>query len=194
MVETVWSMRARPCVGALMLLIGCDEAPAPPSQEARPLESRQSAGDQELAPAPMLPSAVPSAVAPAEEVSLAGEWEGRYDAKKGAIYLPSKVPDKTWKNDPGTVASGPGTIRLTITPSGEISGHGSGALGDVTCTGRVESTRVRATILPVDRAVPPSMSGVLVGLLKGNAIQATIKVAGADAAVVREAVFELQRK
>lgn len=179
---------------ALVLLAGCDEGARPSTQEPLPpRETATSASTSAPASAPTLASASSSAAAPAQP-AMAGSWEGRYDAKKAEIALPPKVKDKSWGKDDGKLASGAGTIKLEISPAGDISGRGSGALGDVTLTGKVEDTMVRASVMPVDRAASPSMSGVLVGLIKGDAIQATIKVAGPDATIVRESAIELRRK
>lgn len=183
---------------ALVLVVGCDDGPPPPPQDPTPSrEAGLNAPTSDPVHAPAQASGAPSgsssAAAPGE-ASLAGSWEGRYDAKKVEIGLPRKVPDKTWSKDDGKAASGAGTIKLEVTPAGDISGVGSGALGNVTLTGKVEDKMVRASIMPADRTVSPSMSGVLIGLLKGDAIQATIKVAGPDASIVRESSIELRRK
>ena len=46
---------------------------------------------------------------------------------------------------------------------------------------------------PDEIGAPDAMTGVLIGELKGDAIEAEIHVAGRDADVVREANFQLKR-
>jgi hypothetical protein len=179
---------------ALVLLAGCEDAPRPPAQDPIPPRETATAASTSASAPTSASAATSSSAAATAQSSLTGSWEGRYDAKKLDIPLPPKVPDKSWGKDNGKVASGAGTIKLEISPAGDISGRGSGALGESTLTGKVEDTMVRASIMPVDRSASPSMSGVLIGLIKGDAIQATIKVAGPDATIVRESAIELRRR
>ena len=83
----------------------------------------------------------------------------------------------------------PGTI-------GEVRGKASGALGEATLSGKVdvEGGVLRASWFPVDPTGATAMTGVLIGQLKGATIQATIRVAGPDATLVRESALDLQRK
>jgi hypothetical protein len=127
-------------------------------------------------------------------MSLVGTWEGSYNAKKGSVELPAKVKDKTRSRDDGVTAVGPGTVSLTITPEGELSGKLSGALGAATLRGTVEGDMVRASVFPDEPAAPSAMTGVLVGMRKEGAIRGEIRVAGPDASIVRESPIELKRK
>ena len=129
-----------------------------------------------------------------EGESLAGVWEGHFEAKKGSVSLPPKVKDKALAADEGKAAVGPGTVELVIGPKGELRGTARGALGACTLSGRAEEGMVRATLNPDDPRDPGAMTGVLVGVRKGDVIRGEIHVAGPDATMVREAAVELKRK
>ncbi|KYF91302.1 hypothetical protein BE20_15215 [Sorangium cellulosum] len=159
------------------------------------------------APAPSPPpstaaSAPPAASSTAAELPDAGPpgeagqgtWEGRYDAKKGSVVLPPKVKDAVRQKDDGKQATGPGTVTLTIDPSGELKGTAKGALGDATLVGKVEDGMVRASVFPEDPRAPSAMTGILVGELKENVIAGRIRVTGPDAMLVRESPVELKKK
>jgi hypothetical protein len=125
---------------------------------------------------------------------MAGTWEGRYEAKKGSVSLPPKVKDKALAADEGKTAVGPGTLELVIGPDGELHGKGRGALGACTLIGKAEEGTVRATLNPDDPRADGAMTGVFVGVRKGDVIRGEIHVAGPDATMVREASIELKRK
>jgi hypothetical protein len=129
-----------------------------------------------------------------ESPSPAGTWEGSYNAKKGSVGVPPKVKDKARARDDGATAIGAGTVTLTITPDGDISGKTSGALGDATLRGKVDGEMVGASVFPDNPAAPSAMTGVLVGMFKDGVIRAEIRVSGPDATIVRESTIELKRK
>jgi len=126
--------------------------------------------------------------------ALEGTWEGRYDAKKGTVGVPPGVKDKTWVTDDGKSVIGPGTISITVTSAGEVTGKGKGALGDSTLTGKAEGTTVRTSLLPDDPTTPQAMTGAMVAMLKDGVLRGEIRVAGPNATVVRESPIELKRK
>jgi hypothetical protein len=116
---------------------------------------------------------------------------GSYDAKKGEVHLPPKVKDKALAADDGKASSGPGSIELTIGPSGEVRGKTSGALGPGTLTGHAEGSTLRASIWPDDTT---AMGGTLMGERKGDVLACELHVSGPDATVIRTSTFELKRK
>lgn len=190
---------------AIMLLAslftgGCQEEKAKPSEPTAPNQATSIAASTEMpeaaptAVATGSPSASQSADAAADATSPTGTWEGSYNAKKGSVELPSKVKDKTRNRDEGATVVGPGTVTLTISPDGEVSGKSKGALGDATLSGTAEGGMVRASVFPDNPALPSAMTGVLVGMLKDGVIRAEIRVAGPDATIVRESEIELKRK
>lgn len=108
--------------------------------------------------------------------------------------LPPKVKDKVRQKEDGKAATGPGTVTLTIDPSGDLRGKAKGALGDATLIGKVEGDVVRASLTPDDPHAENAMTGVLVGKLEGEVIRGNIRVAGPDAVLVRESAVELKQK
>jgi hypothetical protein len=89
-------------------------------------------------------------------------------------------------------------MTLTITPvaSGKFSrvvGEGKGALGDLVISGTLDADGLTARIDAKDPKSPTAMSGVMSGKQDGTKIEATLRVSGRDANVVREAVVTLTR-
>ncbi len=177
--------------------LGCESKPALPEKGPPPLPPRPNAGSV-AAPAAS-GSAGPAAsiaLAAPGETSLAGTWEGSYDARKGAVVLPDRVKDKTRGNDDGKLMSGPGKVELTIAPSGEVRGKATGALGEARLTGKLDEagTYLSVSWYPEDATRPNAMTGVLLGPIKDGVITAMIRVAGPDAVLVREAKVELKKR
>lgn len=178
---------------AVVALIGCDDGPAPPHDLPLP-------GDSAAAPTAPAPSASEAASAansgaagPSPE-SLAGSWEGGYDAKKGRIDMPSGVPDPARTADDGKTAAGAGTVKITIAPDGDVTGTSQGALGAASVRGKIDGKMLRASFVPVDPLAKQAMTGVLVGIIKGDTITAELRVAGPDAVLVRQSNVELKKK
>ena len=125
---------------------------------------------------------------------VAGAWEGSYEAKKGRVDMPSGVQDPARKADDGKAVSGPGSVKLTIEPDGDVVGKSQGALGNATIRGKIDGKMLRASFVPDDMLAPQAMTGVLVGIIKGDEIEAELRVAGPDAIVVRQANFAIAKK
>jgi hypothetical protein len=181
---------------ALLLAAGCESTPdksAPPPPSHPPAASASAASPSKSA-APAASESV-GTPPPLSNAELAGTWQGTYDAKKGAVGLPPSVKDKTRGGDEGKEIIGPGKVEIVISRAGEVKGTASGALGDATLTGRVDDAGMLGlSWFPDDPTKPIAMTGVLTGLLKGTVIQAKIRVAGPDAAIVRESPIELKKK
>lgn len=204
--------RASPSIafaaGLAFVLAACgDDAPPPPrdpipspdpSSSADPAPAgAASASGSGAASAPSDASATADAGAGADAGALAavaGEWEGAYDAKKGHVGMPDGVADPARASDDGKLASGPGAVKLTIRPTGEVTGKSQGALGPATIRGQIDGKMLRASFVPDDPTSPRAMTGVLVGIVKPGAITAEIRVAGPDALLVRQASFDLRKK
>jgi hypothetical protein len=183
-------------LAAALALAACDhDAPDPPPEAPPPppRPAARSAGSvASAAPAAPPPPLSASAPDPGAPDALAGTWEAAYDAKKGSLDLPPKVKDPG--RDDGKTAVGPGKLELTIAANGDVHGKGTGALGASTLTGRAEGGTLRATLLPDDPRAQNAMTGVLIGLIKGDVIRGEIHVAGPDGTMVREAQVELKKK
>ena len=184
------------------LAFGCDdeppkEPPLPPRPTGSPsaLSSPAGSGAPAGSGGPAVSAAVAPGDAPPEVAALAGTWEGSYDAKKSTVEVtPPKDAEKTWAKDDGKAASGPGKVSLTVAPSGEVTGKVTGALGELSLTGKTDGKTLRASVVPVDPKQPPSMTGVLIGLVKDGGIVGEIKAAGPDASLVRTSAVELKKK
>lgn len=190
-----WTAALLGAAALLFCAAGCDDGP-PKDPGPRPPAPDTAALSAALAhsSAAMAPSASAAPPGAGAQASLAGTWEGRYDAKKGSVVLPDRVKDKTWNKDDGKAATGPGTVTLTVSATGEISGTGKGALGPVSLSGKVDGSMIRASVMPVDPTANGAMTGVLVGDSKDGAIVGELRVAGPDASVVRESPIRLERK
>jgi hypothetical protein len=185
---------------ALALVGGaaCDSHPPPPDRAPpeRSPASTSTGAAQSSAPASATGIEAPTASAPA--VAAAGVWEGTFTSAKGTVHMPESVKDTAREHDDGKSGVGPGKVSLTVAPDGEVTGSWSGALGKDVLRGRVEvdgaNTMLRATAMPEDPTARESMSGILVGELKGDAFHTEIHVSAGDAVTVREATFELHKK
>src|SRR5262249_34688904 len=85
---------------------------------------------------------------------LAGDWEGAYDAKKGRLDMPAGVKDDARAADNGKIAAGPGLVKITISPDGDVSGKSQGALGIANVRGKLDGKMLRASFVPEDPAAP----------------------------------------
>ena len=175
--------------------LGCESKPDLPEKGPPPLPARPSATVEAAASGSAGPAASAALAAPGE-TSLAGTWEGSYDARKGAVVLPDRVKDKTRGNDDGKLMSGPGKVELTVAPGGEVRGKATGALGEARLTGKLDEAGayLSASWYPEDATKPNAMTGVLLGPIKDGVITAMIRVAGPDAVLVREAKVELKKR
>jgi hypothetical protein len=177
------------------LVLGCNSSPEQPDRAPRPAPPSRS--NTPAVSAPAAPPAVTSesfeAGAPASG-ELTGNWEGRYDAKKGSVTLPPKVKDKSLDADDGKVAVGPGSIELVIAAKGDIRGKMSGALGAGTISGKVDGSVIRAVVRPDDPSAAHAMTGIFVGERKGETLACELHVAGPDGTLIRESTVELTRK
>lgn len=126
--------------------------------------------------------------------ALAGTWEGPYDAKKSRVDMPPGVKDDARTADDGKTAVGPGLVRITVTLDGDVSGKSEGALGASIIRGKLDGKMLRASFVPSNPLAKQAMTGVLIGLVKGDVIRAELKVAGPDALLVRQAIFDLKKK
>jgi hypothetical protein len=149
------------------------------------------------------PLAVASAAPSASAAKPAGPqntaWSGSYVAKVGAVAPPENAKEKTWTNDPGTAAVGPGTVALSVAGAGGATrGSLSGPLGDLEVSGVFDGTELRASLAPKDPKADPAMTGFMVLTGSGgpppSTLKGTLRVSNGDARVVREAAVELARK
>ncbi len=186
----------------LAALAACDEGDPPRRPtELPPVTSPGPTGldlDAALAAAASAaatPSASASAgVAGANATTLTGSWEGKFEAKKATLSLPTKIKDKERTAYGGKVAVGAGTISLTVAPTGEARGRCKGALGDGALVGKVDGAWVRVTLMPDDPSAASAMTGVVVARIVEGKLEGELRAAGPDALLVREAAISLAKK
>ena len=183
-------------LSALTVTAGCDLDAPPPPPEINTTDPIYT-GAPPLVPmstATSTDSGATTTTSAADWAVLAGEWEGAYDAKKGAVEMPAGVKDPGHAADDGKALSGAGTVKITVTADGEVNGKSEGALGKATIRGKMDGKMLRASFVPDDLSSKTAMTGVLVGPLKDGVVQAELRVAGGDALTVRHANFQIKKK
>jgi hypothetical protein len=177
-----------------VLVVGCNAPPGKPERDPSP-PSRPPSSAAAASSSADVPVAcdVSSAAPAATPDGITGAWIGHYDAKKGTVTLPAKVKDKAFAGDDGKTSVGPGTVDLSVLPSGEVRGRMSGALGGAAVAGRVDGTMIRAVVRPDDPMANSAMTGIFVGEHKGDTIVCELHVAGPDGTTIRESSVELTR-
>jgi hypothetical protein len=181
---------------AAFFLVACESAPDKPQREPPPPPppAQHASATATASASASSPPPLPSLSASAAPGDLSGAWEGHYDAKKGNIELPEKLKAKSFPADDGKVASGPGTVEITIGATGDIKGRVTGAIGAETVTGKVDGLMIRAGVKPDDPQASNAMTGILVGTVKDDVIVCELHVAGPDGTVIRESRVDLKRK
>lgn len=175
-----------------MMMVGCQDGPPAPPSEAPPRPTLSPAAVTSIearSPSPIAPAGLPSADV-ATGADAAGRWVGRFVAKKGSLGSADKGRDTA---DRGTASAGKGEIKLTVAGEGEVRGTMSGALGEGVLKGRFDGGMVRLSVYPVDPSAVHAMTGVLIAIIKGDNLEAQLRVASPDASLIREAVFILER-
>lgn len=181
------------CLSLALAIAACDDDGAPPRDTpSTTLPAATTAPSPE--PSADLTTSTSAAEARPSFAEVAGNWEAAYEAKKGFITMPSGIDDPNRKADDGKAASGPGSVKITIKPDGDVSGKSQGALGNATIRGKIDGKMLRTSFVPDDMTAPQAMTGVLVGIIKGDKIQCELRVAGPDALIVRRADFDLVKK
>lgn len=182
--------------------VGCgkgDDKPAAPSAPASGAASAPATGTAAgTASAPAgtaAGTASGAATAPASAPAGAASYAGDFESKSGTLYLPDRKEFQGVKkvDFESKAALGPGKIEISVDAQGTVSGTASGALGDLTISGRSEGGRITATLKPTTGTdgfygtllAEPSPSGELVGTLSASAARAN---------VLREAELKLAKK
>ncbi len=174
----------------LVVTSGCSKAREAPSPA-------MSSSAMATASASSATKSPPAAASAAE--SAATTWSGSYTAKVGAVNPPANAKEKTWTDDPGTIAVGKGTLELSISgPRGDAVGETKGPLGEMAITGIFDGQELRANLRPKNPKADGAMTGFMVLTPEGSpspsAFKGTLRVANRDAKVVREADVELTKK
>lgn len=187
-------LRTPSLIALAFTLTACDPAPTTARDHDPPTEPSTTT-DTTLDPAATASaSASADADAGSGAEALAGVWEGNYDAKKGRVSMPTDVKDPARNVDDGKQAAGAGSVEITIRPDGDVTGKSQGVLGPSLVRGKIDGKMLRSSFVPADPLAPRAMTGVLVGLVKGDTIVVELRVAGPDAVIVRQANFELKKR
>lgn len=177
------SLTRRNCSASLVLLLGgaafaCREAPAP--------DARSTASAVAAASVPALPSAA-AVVRPWYE----GTWTGSYNASLHRIEL-ELGGVRAWKDDDGKAASGPGSVQLSVSKDGVVSGEAEGPLGPLGVTGSADDGALRLVFAPRGGELD-AFRGAVVAVRKGDSVSGTLRASSGDSLTVRSAAVELTR-
>jgi hypothetical protein len=159
--------------------LGCSKPSAAPSE-----------GAASAAPAP---SAAPAQSA-APEPPKPSTWSGEYNAEHASMYVPdgAEWSGVKFHGDDASTNLGAGTLKVSIDPTGRVSGEGEGALGPFEVSGLLDGNTFSARLSPQHPA--DGFTGVATGARTGEAIAGTMRLSYSNASIVREARFTLGKK
>jgi hypothetical protein len=135
------------------------------------------------------------APAAAGKASSTETWTGAYVSEAGSIYVVDggEWAGVKWRGDDAGVGLGNGTMSLSLNRStGEVRGTGEGPIGDVVFAGAIVSDAILLTVSrkdPLDRG----LTGTAVATLSVDRIAGKMRLAVADARVIRQATLTLSR-
>jgi hypothetical protein len=177
------------------LAAGCDKGnPPAPTDTVR---AAASSAEPAASAAPAASGSGSASGGAAEVPGAAERWKGTFKSKPGAVTPPEKTEVKVWAKDPGTEAVGDGTITLSVSgkgPARAVDGTADGALGDLLIRGELDDKELSARVDPKAPNAPGAMTGVLQGKRTADGIEATLRVAGRNGNIVREATIKLTRE
>ncbi len=144
-------------------------------------------------------SAHPAAAASgsAAPAATSASYEGTYTATPGTYHLPTD--DKEYKGvkqakEDGTKLVGDGTFTLTVAGDGQVDGTiDSGPASPAVITGEVVDGTLNGTIRRKD-ASDEGLTGTISGKVSAGAIEGTMKLADANAGILREAKATAKKK
>ncbi len=154
----------------LVLSLGCQNA-------AR--QEQQAAPSASAAPAPP----------PAPKAWFEGSWQGAYQAELHRIELPVGGV-KEWKKDDGSAASGAGTLSLSATADGDVTGSAKGPLGEQRVSGRVEGDTLALSLIP---SADDGFRGTILAAKAPEGIKGTLQASSGDSLTVRKASVTLSK-
>ena len=179
---------------AAIALVGCPKKPSADADAGVTATTSASA----MATGVILGGDKPTdagAAAKAPAAATETTWTGKYTVSAGTMYVPE---NKDWssvkfKND-DTKLLGDGEIKLSVDPSGRVSGSTeAGPLGASIIEGMSENGALNATIRRKDLA-DLGLTGTLVAKITGDALEGTMNLAEANAAVVRIGKVDAKQK
>jgi hypothetical protein len=172
---------ARRAALVLVALAACSkhEAPSAPLDAAAGSSASPSSSD----------SPAPTASAAPQGPST---WSGTYKSVVGSIYVPDggEWANTKWRGDPGEDGVGAGTLTLTATPAGDVTGTLDGVLGPATVAGKLVGDELTASISGQTFTGTLDAKRGTTGTLEGTARAASTF----NAHFLREASFSLAKK
>jgi hypothetical protein len=121
-------------------------------------------------------------------------WTGTYESRAGTLYVPDGGEWKgvKFRGDPSETGLGKGALHLEIDPRGAMTGSIDGPLGPALVSGVARDGSLAGHVYRKD-ATDRGFTGTLSGELSGAHASGTMSLSQADARVIREASFTLER-
>lgn len=160
-----------------------EDKPAPSASQASASPSVRDAG-----------SATPTASAAPQ--GAAASYGGTYSVAPASFYIPAAkdyASVKQVKDDPSKHV-GDGALTVGIAADGRVSGTiDAGPAGPAVIDGMKVGDEIRGTVRRKDPS-DDGLTGTLSGKVSGDAIEGTLALAEAHAAIVREGKFTLKKR
>jgi hypothetical protein len=155
----------------LAIPAGCDRDDD--QRSATPVESA----------APSSASAVPSASAAPAPPWFLGAWSATVTTRPYRMGLDKKAgAPAEWSDDePPSRGIGEVALSIDVDEHRNVTGSGTGALGNVRIAGTLEGDTLKARVLPVDA---DAFRGSLVAVRKDDSLEGTLKASSSDSLVV----------
>jgi hypothetical protein len=137
------------------------------------------------------PSGSAAASAPvATKPWFEGAWQGGFTAELFRVETAAGGV-KEWKQDDGKKAAGEGKLALEVAADGSVTGSASGALGELTVTGRVDGDRAALTLASAEG---DGFHGSILATQTPDGMKGTLSASSGDSLQVRQAAVTLSRK
>ncbi|MFO0678240.1 MAG: hypothetical protein U0169_17015 [Polyangiaceae bacterium] len=184
-------------LAALLGTASCSKSdpPAPTATTTSPsATAATSPGPTAAKPATTVTAAAPGT----SSGSSRGSWSGKYTSAKAELYVPagSDVPNAKdwssvkWRGEDDPKSLGEGTLALTVDDHGRVAGTVAGPLGEGLVDGVLDAKGLRANVRPKGDA---PFSGTILGEVKGDSIEGTMKSSTATGHVLRVSKFSLAK-
>jgi hypothetical protein len=149
-------------------------------------------------PKPSKALAVPTTAPKPPEKKLpwyAGAWSGTYKAE--AVRLEMTAAEgavKEWEEDDGTALAGEGSLKLAIAEDRTVSGHATGALGDLVAAGEMDGDTLRVRLSPKSPATAEQVGrAIFIAKRKDEKLEGKLHASSGNALKVRIAQVTLSK-
>jgi hypothetical protein len=174
------NVRARWCTPGLVICCACPHG----ERRLEPPDGSAPRASDSAAEAGPAPATLPD-----------DEWDGSYVSEAGSLYVVDggEWANVKWRGDDASAGLGRGEVSITVRGAvGRVEGSASGAIGDVVWLGAVDGDTLTASILRKNPS-DGGLTGTAVGKVSREQIVGTMRLSLADARVIREAKFTLNR-